>query len=94
MTYRPVLFTADPPVGRVHPVGVVVVTAPSTVISRNRPAVGVNAVPSTTVPPPVPFDGSRVCEVVPLRGNAMVTRLSQSDTGHLTTSTGTGSRHT
>lgn len=64
---------ADPFVGSVHEVGVVLVTAPPMTISRNRAAVGVNAVPATTVPPPVAFDGSIVCAVVPLRGSDSTT---------------------
>lgn len=69
-TYRPVLLIADPFVGSVHPDGVVDVTAPSQMTSRNRPAVGVNAAPPTTVPVDA---GLIVCEVVPLRAAAIVT---------------------
>jgi hypothetical protein len=59
-TYTPVLLIADPPDGRVHEVGVVEVTAPSSVTTPKRVPVNVNGVPSITVPPPVVFDGSNV----------------------------------
>lgn len=49
-TYSPVLFTALPPVGRVHPVGVVDVTAPSTKQTSRFPAVGLNNAPADTDP--------------------------------------------
>ena len=65
---------ALPLVGSVHPEGVDEVTEPSTTTTRRRPAVGVNAVPDTTL---VPDDGSTVWEVVPLRGAAITTLLSQ-----------------
>jgi hypothetical protein len=73
-TYSPVLLIADPPDGSVHPDGVVDVTEPSTMHTSRFPAVGVNGVPSTTVPV---LAGLIACVVEPLRAAAMTTRLIQ-----------------
>ena len=72
-TYRPLLLIAEPPEGKVHPAGVVEVTAPSATHSRSRPAVGTNIVPAATDP----LFGSTVWVVVPLRGAAIAAWFTQ-----------------